>query len=94
YCDNGYPSPRHNAISVQSYWLLMEWKMISSWFYRKLLKKSESEGFATFFISMVKEVETEYPYAQMHVNIFVLYRLFKKARDQKLCQPSWSNDHH
>lgn len=50
---------------------------MSSWLYRKLLKKSENEGFESFFIKMVREVKAEYPYAQMHLNPFVLYRIFK-----------------
>lgn len=67
---------------------------MSSWFYRKLLKKAENEGFESFFIKMVREVKFDYPYAQMHLNPFVLYRIFKKSRYQSQCQPSWSNDHH
>lgn len=67
--------------------------MIRSWFYRKLLKKSQLEGFESTFIKMVNEVRASYPYAQLHLNPFVLYRVFKKSRYQNQCQPSWSNDH-
>ncbi|GAB7400873.1 hypothetical protein OUHCRE2_43320 [Enterobacter asburiae] len=67
---------------------------MNTWFYQKLIKKAESEGFKDIFINMVREVQYEYPYAQMHINPFVLYRLFKKSRYSKECQPSWSNDHH
>lgn len=68
--------------------------MISSWLYRKLLKKSQHEGFESIFVKMVNEIKSTYPYAKMHLNPFVLYRVFKKSRHQSQCQPSWSNDHH
>lgn len=68
--------------------------MISSWLYRKLLKKSQHEGFESIFVKMVNEVQNAYPYAKMHLNPFVLYRLFKKSRHQSQSLPSWSNDHH